>query len=315
MTLPMGMNVTPGELGGYHIDFSLKPESDPSWPPTWVVGEARGRDILEVATVQWIAQWGLGCFERHLSQPDGPWLDAALQASAFLWERQERGGPLAGAWFNGRPMAHTFRLDPPWISGMAQGEAASLLARAYSVTDDERFRDAALLALGPFRVPTERGGVRATLGDGFFLEEYPTQPASCVLNGGIFALWGLHDVAVGLDDEAAKREFADGVDTLAANIHRWDTGSWSRYDLFPFRIPNVASGAYHVLHMNQLRAMQRIAPRPQFPPTVERFEAYLGSRSKRLAAFARKAAFRILVPRNRVLARRSPFARPAASRG
>ncbi len=314
MRLPVGSNVRPGELGGYHIDFSLKPEAAPSWPPEWVVREARGGDFLEVMTIQWLAQWGLGCFERHLNDHGEHWLRSALDAARFLVSRQAKDGPLAGAWFNRRPMIHTFHLDPPWISAMAQGEGASLLVRAYGATRDESFADAARLALGPLRVPTAEGGVRTCLGDGFFLEEYPTQPSSCVLNGGIFALWGLYDVAVGLSDDVARSEFDSGVDTLAANIDRWDTGSWSRYDLFPFRIPNVASAAYHVLHVNQLRAMQRIAPRPPFAVVSERFEGYMRSRAKRAGAFARKAAFRILVPRNRLLARRSPFAGAADAR-
>jgi hypothetical protein len=132
-----------------------------------------------------------------------------------------------------------------------------------------------------------------------------------VLNGGIFALWGLYDTAVGLGDPTLRREFELGLDTLADNIHRWDTGAWSRYDLYPFRMVNVASSAYHALHINQLRAMQRIGPRPQLGATLERFESYARSRTRRAAAFGRKALFRVLVPRHPVLGRLSPLARPA----
>jgi hypothetical protein len=163
-------------------------------------------------------------------------------------------------------------------------------------------------------VPTAEGGVRARLGAGFFLEEYPTDPPSLVLNGGIFALWGYRDVAVALGDEEAHREFERGVDTLAGNLQRWDTGSWSRYDLFPRRVDNVASPAYHVLHINQLLAMQLIAPRPELAAAAAKFDRYRRSRPHRMRAFARKALFRVLVPRNRLLAHRTPFARAAAGR-
>lgn len=309
MTLPVGERAIPGGLRGYHIDFALK-ATEPLWPPRWMVDEAAGRDLLAASTVQWIAQWGLGCFERHLGEEEERWLRAGLDASEFLLARQEQEGPLAGACFNQTPMVHTFHLDPPWVSGMAQGEMGSLLARAFAFTGDERFAEGAASALGPLRVPTSAGGVRTPVGDGFFLEEYPTTTPSCVLNGGIYALWGLYDVGVGLDDAEAREEFELGVDTLAANIHRWDTGAWSRYDLYPLPVMNIASGAYHVLHINQLRAMQRIAPRPEIASAAERFESYLSSRAKRTAAFARKALFRLLVPRNEFLARRSPFARP-----
>jgi hypothetical protein len=152
--------------------------------------------------------------------------------------------------------------------------------------------------------------VRTELGSGFFLQEYPTDPPSHVLNGGIFALWGYHDVALGLGDADARREFDEGVDTLAKNIQRWDTGAWTRYDLFPFPLTNLASSFYHHLHIDQLRAMQLIAPRPEFEAAVERFEHYRVSRARRMRAFAHKALFRTLVPRNRLLGRRTPFRRP-----
>ena len=64
------------------------------------------------------------------------------------------------------------------------------------------------------------------------------------------------------------------ADVLAGNIERWDTGYWSLYDLFPHPLPNVASGAYHALHITQLNAMQLIDPRPEYAAAIERFERY-----------------------------------------
>ena len=46
-------------------------------------------------------------------------------------------------------------------------------------------------------------------------EEYPTDPPSFVLNGGIFALWGLYDVGAGARRREVAREFEPGADTLA----------------------------------------------------------------------------------------------------
>jgi hypothetical protein len=120
-----------------------------------------------------------------------------------------------------------------------------------------------------------------------------------VLNGGIFSLWGLYDVGVGLGDERAARGFEDGVDSLVASLHRWDTGWWSRYDLYPHPTANVASLAYHQLHINQLRAMNLIAPRDELLVVADRFESYQGRRLNRARAFAEKAMFRLRVPRNR----------------
>jgi hypothetical protein len=180
---------------------------------------------------------------------------------------------------------------------MAQGEGASLLVRVHLATGEQRYADAALRALAPLELPSEEGGTMALLGGRPFPQEYPTSPTSHVLNGGIFAIWGWHDVGLGLGDAAATAAFEHAADTLAANLHRWDTGRWSLYDLYPHPLPNWASFAYHELHIDQLRAMHRLAPRPEFSEVAERFERYAGSRAGRARAFAHKAAFRVRVPR------------------
>jgi heparosan-N-sulfate-glucuronate 5-epimerase len=296
---PIGSFVHPGELGGYFIDFTAK-APEPRWPPPWLPEPEK---LIHVAA----AQWGLGCYERFLNGEGDEWLSAMIAAADHLLEQQEQGGTLDGAWPHRVAMPHTYRLTPPWLSAMAQGEGASVLVRAHLRTGEERYADGALRALRLLAVPTPDGGVRAPLGDGYFLEEYPTEPPSLVLNGGIFALWGYYDVAIALGDAHARDEFEVGVDTLAANLWRWDTGRWSLYDLFPHPAPNIASSAYHLLHTTQLRAMRLVAPREEFEATADRFDYYASSRLRRFDAFARKVAFRLVVPRNSLLAHRTPF--------
>lgn len=296
---PVGSFVESGTVGGYYIDFSAKPEA-PSWPPPWLGPPEKQIHVAE-------AQWGLGCYERFLRGEGDEWLAGAIAAADHLIEQQQRGGPLEGGWVHGTAMPHTYRLDAGWLSAMAQGEGTSLLIRVHQRTGDERYLEAAMSALRTLAIPTADGGVRAELGDGFFLEEYPTIPASYVLNGGIFALWGYYDAAIALGDQDTKRQFQLGVDTLAANLWRWDTGRWSLYDLFPHPAPNIASSAYHLLHTTQLRAMQLVAPREEFEQTADRFDEYARSRLHRADAFVRKVAFRLVVPRNTLLAHRMPF--------
>jgi hypothetical protein len=196
---------------------------------------------------------------------------------------------------------------------MAQGEGASLLVRAFQETRDARFAEAALSAVEPMRHPVAQGGASALLNGGSFPEEYPTSPPSYVLNGAFFALWGFRDVWIGLSDNDAGRSFQEGVDTLATNLRRWDLGYWSRYDLHPHRIVNVASPAYHRLHMHLLRAMIDVAPRREFAETLAEFERQAASPTCRLRGLLGKAAFRALVPRNPTLARFAGLARSSPS--
>jgi heparosan-N-sulfate-glucuronate 5-epimerase len=294
----VGSHVHPGSLGGYYIDFTIK-TIEPEWPPPWM-------NPLQPQIHVAVAQWGLGCYERYLGGEGDAWLVAATRAAQHLVNDQQRGGPNDGAWLQLDAMPHTYRIEPPWASAMGQGEGASLLVRVHRELSEDRYAEAALRALRLLSVPVSEGGLRAPLGDGFFLEEYPTETPSLVLNGGIFALWGCNDVAVALDDAPARAVFDEGVAALAANLHRWDTGSWSRYDLYPFRPVNISSSAYHLLHTTQLRAMSKVVPDPEFTRVADRFDEYARSRRLRSAAFARKVAFRLAVPRNSLLAHRWP---------
>jgi len=296
---PPGGRVDPDDPAGYYIDLRAKADSPDHPPPWWP------RVPVEPRVV--ITQWGLGCWEHYLEGDGERWLVAARWAADRLLEQQHGPGPHAGGWTHGYGFRHTYRIDPPWVSGMAQGQAASLLVRIHRETGEERYAAAALAALEPMREPVAGGGVGGELGGGWIPEEYPTTPPSHVLNGAIFGVWGAYDVGASLGDGGAGSLAAEGIATLAASLERYDTGAWSRYDLFPHPIANIASPMYHRLHINQLRAMAAISPDPRFTATADRFERYTHSRVARARAYAHKIAFRLLVPRNRWLAHRLPW--------
>jgi heparosan-N-sulfate-glucuronate 5-epimerase len=298
---PLGSRVVPGELRGYYIDFRVKARS-PAWPPPELQPLARQLHVD-------VAQWGLGAWEHYLASGREEWLAAAVAVGRHLVERQERDGALAGGWVHEWPYPHTFPLDPPWMSAMAQGEGASLLVRLAAETGEEALLESAVRARLPLLQPTGSGGLQSTLAGGPLLEEYPTQPASHVLNGAVFALWGCLDLDLAAGEPEMRALFEAGVDTLAQNISRWDTGWWSRYDLFPHPVPNIASAAYHDLHVTQLVAVDATAARPQLSAAAERWRAYGQRRASRLRAQASKVAFRLAVPRGRRLARALPWSR------
>jgi heparosan-N-sulfate-glucuronate 5-epimerase len=297
--LAPGRRVAVDRVSGYHIDLRVRARFAGRLPPWVEPGN------WHVAT----CQAGLASYERYLDGDGAEWLEGALAVGRWLVDQQVRTGSQVGGWRHLETYAHTFDLRPPWLSGMSQGQGASLLVRCHLETGDEEFAEAARRALRPLATATLQGGVEALLGGRPFPEEYPTIPPSFVLNGAFFALWGYHDVGLGLGDEGAAQAFAEGAETLALNLHRWDTGRWSRYDLYPHPVANIASPAYHRLHINLLRAMERVAPRREFAETLARFEHYALSEVNRSRAFVDKAVFRIVVPRNRFLALRLPWAR------
>jgi peptidoglycan/xylan/chitin deacetylase (PgdA/CDA1 family) len=293
---PIGHNFEPGTPPrGYYIDFSLKNES-PAWPPYWIEDRVKQFGVTN-------AQWGLGAFERYLDGEGEEWLAGARACADHIVANLERGGPRDGAWLHLEPMPHTFPLDPPWVSAMAQGEIASLLVRVHLETGEERYAEAALRTLGTMLLPSAAGGTLAEVDGHPVLEEYPTAIPSAVLNGWIFAIWGVYDLSVGLGDPDAQRLFTATVDGLAALIDRYDNGYWSSYDLYPHRLRNLASPSYHLLHIRQLTALDILAPRPSVAAAIERFEGYREHPGNRRRAMAEKIAFRLAVPRNRQMAR------------
>ena len=300
-SLPMGPRIDPEGVAGYPIDMRVKARV-PDWPADWM-------EPLDAQLHVDVIQWGLAAYERHLAGDGDGWLDAALACGRHLLAEQAPDG----AWMHGFRYPHSLPVPPPWTSAMAQGEGASLLVRLHAATGDDRFADAAIAALAPMRVPSADGGCMALLDGRPWPEEYPTTPPSYVLNGGIFALWGYRDVAVALGDAQARIDFAEGAETLARNLHRWDTGRWSRYDLFPHPVTNPASSFYHDLHIAQLRAMALLHPDPRFTAGADRWARFAARAGNQRLAFAQKALFRIVVPRNRLLAHRLPWTRRLAA--
>jgi heparosan-N-sulfate-glucuronate 5-epimerase len=293
--LPLGPALDPSTVAGYPIDMRVKARSSNPAPEL-----DTGR--LYVG----IAQYALGAYERWLAGEGEEWLQAARAAADHLVHNQEPDG----SWLHYAPFRHTFPLAAPWRCGMAQGEGASLLVRLHKTTGHDIYAEAALRALAPLSRSRDDDGVMALLDGRPWPEEYPTDPPSFVLNGAIFAMWALRDVGIGLDNQDAVRDFETSVDTLAASLHKFDTGWWSLYSLYPHPILGVASSFYHDLHITQLQATDMLSPRPELKATRLRWTGYASSPRNQRRAFVSKALFRMLVPRNRLLARRLPWTKP-----
>jgi hypothetical protein len=298
-----GQYVDPSRLRGYYIDFRPKTLSESGWPPAWL---RPGTSFVP------LAQLALGHFEIFLAEGDEESLHLARLACDHLVATQVRadGDPHDGGWQHTFPYRHRADMRPPWLSAMSQGQAASLLLRVHAETGDDAYVETAVRALRPFRRTVEEGGVVARLaGGGLFPEEYPTVPASHVLNGGVFALWGVRDVAETLGDADAKSLHRDLLEGVTRAAHRFDLGWWSRYDLYPERPVNVASSFYHHLHVSQLRALHALYGHPLFLQLADRFTAYERRRTLQARAFVRKVAYRLVVPRHPIPdVRRGPAA-------
>ncbi|WP_252180281.1 D-glucuronyl C5-epimerase family protein [Endozoicomonas sp. 4G] len=173
------------------------------------------------------------------------------------------------------------RTDPMssgWSSALGQGLAISFLTRVYHITGNKKYLNACIAGLNPFEVKSEDGGV-LTYWDGqyMFYEEYPTSPASFVLNGFIFSLIGLYDLSQYGVSKAAEL-FNKGFLTLKKILPLYDLGNKSAYDLTHYTcmtFPNIARWGYHITHINQLFAMYCITGDENINTFYSRWKSYL----------------------------------------
>lgn len=123
-------------------------------------------------------------------------------------------------------------LSLPWVPAVAQGQIISILIKAYQMTDDADFLITAERAMSSFRYSIDEGGVTWTSEEGFAVyEEYPSQPPSHILNGHIWAMFGLYDYYRVTGSPDALSLFNAGVNTLKRYLPSYDVGFWSKYDL------------------------------------------------------------------------------------
>ncbi len=273
---PTGRHIQRDSLGGYYIDMRHKarPYKGPTqdgFPLRNQNGE--GLQLLPVT----VTQMALGHYDCFLEDGDLERQRTIARCADWLIEAH---GPCPGkqdGWSYGFDHGR-LGIKAPFISAMGQGQGISLLVRAHKLIGDDRYLDAARVALQPFFHSVEDGGVIAHLpGGGVTLEEYPSRPYSHILNGFIFALWGVHDFAIHTGDDRAAELAERAVDTLADMMPRYDVGYWSRYGLFPHPRPNVASPFYHELHIAQLRGLKEIYPRDVFTEFADRWERQFAS--------------------------------------
>jgi len=167
-----------------------------------------------------------------------------------------------------------YNLNPPWVSGMAQGLGIKVLVLAYKETGNEEFIKLAFDALKAFIVPVEEGGVlQVDENDGgYWYEEYANSSSvrSYVLNGHIFALEGIYELYMLTKDNLAWKLFQEGINELKRHVHEYDSGSWTYYD----RLKNMANWKYHNLHIKQMKYLYKITGDVLFRKYQSKWKGY-----------------------------------------
>jgi hypothetical protein len=191
-----------------------------SFAPSRIVWEYYPGQGIEI---QWLATFG---------EANGYYL--AGDENANLRQLLGEVIPLATARAGGIAWEYMFHFDggtPPWTSGLSQGTALQVLARAWSRFKEPADLTAAQQALGIFQTPPPQG-VRVSTTAGAIYAEYTYAPNDRILNGFIQSLVGLYEYTAITKDPLGLALFEAGDAEARVLVPLYDTGAWSMYDQF-----------------------------------------------------------------------------------
>jgi heparosan-N-sulfate-glucuronate 5-epimerase len=283
----------PGEVGEYYMPFLQKaqyagPFDDCGIPQLDYRGVV-GRQYNPIA----IAQYGLGNYNLWRRTDKEEHRSKFIRVADWLVSNLERNRAGLPVWMHHFDWDYRDRLMAPWYSALAQGQGISLLVRAHDATSNPLYMEAALDALEAFKVPVREGGVVFTdLKGQLWFEEYIVDPPTHILNGFLWASWGIYDLSISGNADA-KKLFDASLQTLKQELPSFDTGYWSLYEQSGTLLPMTASHFYHRLHIAQLRVHHRLTAESIFEQYADRWENYLQSPWKQRRALASKAAFKL----------------------
>lgn len=141
----------------------------------------------------------------------------------------------------------------PWLSSLTQGIAISVLLRAYQLTQQEAFFEAAHRAVRVFEQDILDGGISAPVGsEGIFFEEVAAYPAAHSLIGFIFAILGLYDYLVLTGDTQIREIIHRSHATLHELLDEFDAGFWTYTDLLQRRLASPSQLALQVALLEAL---------------------------------------------------------------
>lgn len=282
-------------LSDYYIDLSAKssyagPFDDRGIPVLDYTGEI-GKQHNPCAS----SQYALGWFQLWQRNQDEVARDTFFMIADWLCETQtmEQG---KGYWLYHFDL-DAYEVNAPWKSGLAQAQAVSVLCRAVKFARDAaaraRYEAALHVGFAGLIESVNAGGLLLTEGDDVWVEEVVAKRRVAILDGCMFALFGLRDYADLTETPEAQAVFEAGYRTILRYLPVFDMGYWSRADLYQAKPPMPASHFYHNLHVHQLRALHALTGEEAFSVYAEKWDGYQTSWINRKRALFAKIIFKI----------------------
>ena len=216
-------DVTNPKLGYYYLSHPLDSAADTTWFDCTNVSAATMQASPTIQALCALSQW-----DAYTLTGDTQYANALVSAADKFISVSVQGQI---QWTSTTVPLHGIT-STPWISGLTQSVATSVLLRAYQYTGQQKYLDAATATYHWLTVPVSQGGVLSN-DIGTWLEEYPTQVAggtsSHVFNGDMWALFGVWDYYRVTKDGNAAALFLSGVQAIKNNMPWYDLDYWNVY--------------------------------------------------------------------------------------
>lgn len=237
-------------------------KTDASGIPYSHYGQYQGKDIGTQISSLYVAENGLRAWNAHLRTGDEKSVLLSARWHLLLKNPEadrEAAEKVVGAcadWLESNlvsrrdflvweyPYQMSFGTPPGWVSGHAQVVGLQLLARAGRMRNFDRL-------LRALEVPVDDGGIAEIIApQTIWFEKFahPDNRRPKVLNGHLFAVIGLFDIA-GILNRSDISELAEkGMEAARKLMPRFDQGNWTSYDIHG----KPASEHYHGVVVKQL---------------------------------------------------------------
>lgn len=277
-------------LGNYYIDLTAKTKYkgpfDSNGVPVLDYFGYIGRQYNPCA----IAQWGIGGFQRFIEGE--PEAEAVIRtATNWLKANLEVDSHGRGFWWY-RFDFDAYGLKAPWGSALAQAQGISLLLRAHRLWGEDRDLEVAKQACAAMLAPVSEGGLCLKFDDYTVLEEVVSDRPTVILDGFMFAIFGLFDYCYVVDDANAKNILKNCLSTLEKLLPMFDLKYWSRADLYSLNPPMPSSLFYHRLHVAQLAVLGDLTGNTKFQDFSRMWAVVLDKPINRYRAFFNKTFFK-----------------------
>ena len=281
-------------LGQYYMLFYSKAQYDGYFDESGIpLLNYRGDIGLQYNPIA-IAQYGLGNYNLYAKFEREENKRKAISQADWLVENLTQNSKGLWVWMHNFDWKYIETLKAPWYSGLAQGQGISLLSRVYELTGNKLYLDTLKKAFIPLTVDVSQGGTVSVDEKGYkWIEEYIVQLPTHVLNGFLWALFGVYDYYLFTGKNEVKRLFDSFVDTIKKNLQRYDTGFWSLYDLSSSEDLNLASPFYHLLHIAELKILYKLTDMDIFEKYAEKWKLYQSKMTNRIRALFTKGLFKL----------------------